>query len=115
MRLVLGSVSGILGSMVVLLLGLGCEQRASAPAVRTPPPVPSRPPQATPVAVAAKVWQADPALLDQLEPYQDVEGYEIRLPKGFELAALPETPLPGISGAPGRGQRDRTAADPRCS
>jgi hypothetical protein len=35
--------------------------------------------------------------LDQLEPYQDVEDFQIRLPKDLGLKEPPETPLPGIS------------------
>jgi hypothetical protein len=38
---------------------------------------------------AASAWEPDKALLDQLEPYQDVEGYQIRLPKGYSLTQLP--------------------------
>jgi hypothetical protein len=87
-------------------LALGCGQNHSAPAVPTAPPAPTPPPSPPPStapAVTTKDWRPDAALLDQLEPYQDVEGYEIRLPKGFELAGPPETPLPGISGRTWKG------------
>jgi len=43
----------------------------------------------------ASSWKLDKALLDQLEPYQDVEGYQIRLPKGFNATPLPITPPQG--------------------
>jgi hypothetical protein len=32
------------------------------------------------------VWHPDPAILGQLQPYQDVKGYEVRPPKGWSLA-----------------------------
>ena len=45
---------------------------------------------------ATSSWEPDKALLDQLEPYQDVEGYQIRLPKGYTLTQLPLTPPGGM-------------------
>jgi hypothetical protein len=44
---------------------------------------------------AAGSWEPDKALLDQLEPYQDVEGYQIRLPKGYNPMQMPITPPAG--------------------
>jgi hypothetical protein len=40
-------------------------------------------------------WEPDKALVDQLEPYQDIEGgYQIRLPKGFTATSV-RTVSPG--------------------
>ena len=48
------------------------------------------PTPATPAAAAnVPVWQPDPALLDQLDDYREVEGYEIRIPKECDSAPIP--------------------------
>ncbi len=39
--------------------------------------------------------EPDKTLVDQLEPYQNAEGYQIRLPKGFTPTPLPVTPPEG--------------------
>jgi hypothetical protein len=41
-------------------------------------------------------WEPEKALVDRLQPYQDVEGYQLRLPKGYSLMQRPATPLPGV-------------------
>ena len=51
----------------------------------------------SPSPAATNGWRPEAAIVDQLSPYQDVEGFEIRLPKDFILVKGPERPLPGIS------------------
>ena len=43
-------------------------------------------------AGSASAWEPDKALLDQLEPYQDVDGYQIRVPKGYAPLQSPAAP-----------------------
>ncbi len=43
---------------------------------------------------AAPDWKPDAALLEQLEQYQDIDGYQIRLPRGYEPSMAPP-PEPG--------------------
>jgi hypothetical protein len=74
-------------AVAALLMG-GCGPDNSGQKASTPKP------PAPPVAVAVPSpplvdWKPDPALLDQLESYQDVEGYEIRLPKGCKPTSVP--------------------------
>jgi hypothetical protein len=37
---------------------------------------------------SASTWEPDKALVDQLEPYQDVDAYQIRPPKGYRFMPL---------------------------
>lgn len=73
---------------VSVMLTTGCE--GPEPPRQTPDqPVnsPSSPPERT--AFPPLSWQTASALLDQLEPYQDVEDYEVRVPKGYEAKETP--------------------------
>jgi hypothetical protein len=91
-------------SLVFALLASGCNRSttgepsapsqpaASAPSRPLPPPPPPPP---APTLATLPVWTPDPAFLDQLEPYQDIEGYQIRLPKGFESKGPANIPFPG--------------------
>ena len=73
-----------------------------------------RPPEgaSSPVHVAASmpIWQPDPTVLDELEPYQDVEDYQIRLPKGCETVPTPQN-VPYSKSWRGEDRRQQTAAD----
>jgi hypothetical protein len=93
---------------VLAIVASGCSRG-------TPSPQPSPPPQAAvvpspvPVHVAAAplpVWQPDPALLDELEPYRDVDGYQIRLPKGCEAVPTPPVPYTKATGWKGPSRAD---------
>jgi hypothetical protein len=46
-------------------------------------------------APTATGWQPDQALMDQLDEYQAVDAYKIRVPKGYNLIQLPMTPPVG--------------------
>jgi hypothetical protein len=80
------SCVGALAVLVALgLLAAGCgddtAKRQSLAPSQPPAPPPSSPPTAPSVPAAPlPVWKPDPAILDQLAPYQDVEGYEVRAP-----------------------------------
>ena len=77
---------------VLAILSSGCGSSAPQPQPAPPPQAAVAPPTpAAPVAAAPlPVWEPDPAVLDELEPYRDVEGYEIRLPKGCETVPPPQ-------------------------
>jgi len=73
--------------IVVGLLASGCEgdrttQQTNSSMQAPSPPTPA-PQSAT---VSATAWEPDPAILDKLGPYYDVKGYEVRVPKGWNLA-----------------------------
>jgi hypothetical protein len=74
-------------TVVLLLLAAGCGK--STPNQPAASPV-------SPAIVASTIklppWQPDPALLEQLGPYQDVAGYQIRLPKDYD--SIPPGKLP---------------------
>lgn len=75
--------------LVIAVLVFGCDnsttdESASRPVAPTPSPVPLPPPIS-----ALPNWKVDPALLDQLEPYRDIEGFQIRLPKEWQTKPVP--------------------------
>ena len=75
----------VVGATVVLLVvEAGCGR--NTPSQPTTPPVPAT---AAAPATGLPPWQPDPASVDQLGPYQDVEGYQIRLPKYYDSVPPP--------------------------
>ena len=68
------------------------------PVGSSPAPIASSPGAAAAVAANLPVWQPDPALMEQLGPYQDFDAYQIRVPKGYEpVHALTPAPPPGVT------------------
>lgn len=53
-------------------------------------------------------WKSDSSLLDQLDPYQDFEGYQIRVPKGWEIKQAPAVPFAKVIGWGGPMHADGT-------
>ncbi len=54
----------------------------------------SKPPPLPKPAAAPKlpVWQPDPTLVEQLGPYEDIDGFQIRPPKGYQSMQVPGAP-----------------------
>ena len=80
-------VGGMAFLVVVGMLAFGCDSGNGTPQSRSSTQVPSPPPPPPP----GVVWQPDTAILDQLLPYQDVEGYQVRPPKGWGVRPVPSS------------------------
>jgi hypothetical protein len=83
-RFLFVSMTASLAALALLQTGCGnyeAEQPATSP-----------PAAATSLATPAKlpVWESDKAFEEQLEPYQDVAGYQIRIPKDYEPVTIPQ-------------------------
>ncbi len=91
-------LAGAVAAVALLALlgaGWGCggDGRPSPPP-QLPPVVPAIPPEPPrPAIFTGLPWRPDPAFNGQLGFYKAVEGYEIRVPNGFEEAQVP-VPLP---------------------
>jgi hypothetical protein len=112
MRVAFGAVGAVVVGMLVAASGCGLDgpvpsarkagddnRGAATPAVETPLPRTSsgsRVRAASAPVIETKEWRADPALMDQLQPYQDVEGFEIRLPRELKFCIRQVGPLPGL-------------------
>jgi hypothetical protein len=95
------SCVGAIAVLAVLpLLVSGCGSGAPTPQQPTvskgtaPPPPPPLSPTSPPTPVAAPVtaWEPSALVLEQLEPYKDVAGYQIRVPKGWIASAAQASP-----------------------
>jgi hypothetical protein len=62
-------------TILVMVLSAGCNSNSK-------PAVPEKPREIA-------TWAPDPALLDQLGPYVDVEGFQVRPPKGYAPIRAP--------------------------
>jgi hypothetical protein len=60
-------------------------------------------------AGAASGWEPDKALLEQLEPYQDVDGYQVRPPRGYASIQPPTPPGSKVFSWAGMPRADGTA------
>jgi hypothetical protein len=82
--------------VVVGLWASGCDSGKTAPQKQTssnvPAPPSPPPPSPTPVASPVTGWEPSPTALDDLEPYQDVAGYQIRVPKGWIASTAEAAP-----------------------
>ncbi len=60
-------------------------------------------------AMSASAWEPDKTLLEQLEPYQDVKGYQVRPPKGYALMQPPASSVGKAFAWTGTRRADGTA------
>jgi hypothetical protein len=66
-------------TILVMALAAGCNSN-------TKPAIPEKPREIA-------TWTPDSALLDQLGPYVEVEGYQVRPPKGYASIRAPKGPV----------------------
>ncbi|MBN1395989.1 MAG: hypothetical protein JW959_13285, partial [Pirellulales bacterium] len=80
-----------------LIVIVGCDSSSyDQPATALPKSVePTSTPQSS--NDTPRDWKVDQEILDQLEPYQDTNGYRVRIPKGYLSAAIPSKSQPGIT------------------
>lgn len=95
--------------VVLLVVQIGTKHGKASPTVSTDktadrasrqPHNPQADTTANADAPAAQVrggatWQPDPGMLEELGPYEDFEGYQMRLPKSFPRQASPQAPPGG--------------------
>jgi hypothetical protein len=108
----LGGAVAVVALLALLGAGWGCGGGRPSPPPQPPPVVPPVPPEPPrPAVFTGLPWRPDPAFDGQLGFYQAVEGYEIRVPNGFEEAKIPLPPLPGgkavVWGGPTRDDGSR--------
>ncbi len=103
-----GGLMALTALLALAAAGWGCGKglAPASPAPQPPAAVPALPPNSAMAAIAAPpelhalsgpapAWRPDPIFDGQLGFYQKVEGYEIRVPNGYEVAQIPVPPPPG--------------------
>jgi len=77
--------------------GSSASQSGPQGAGPAPPPPPPPAESGQPVVTAdLPVWESDPALAEQLGPYENFDAYRIRPPKGYQRMPGPTATRPGV-------------------